>query len=248
MKLLKLLWYGILWFRQTIFIVYILIITILLSTITILFGYLKMPLIIRLFPAKVWSIFMYWGMFFILWLSFKIKGKKNISQDACVYLSKHQSSWETMIFHGLLPKTCFVLKQELLRIPLFGKGLQFVESIPINRSESLQSFKAVLKKGKNRLKRGISIVIFPEGTRVNIDNYPKFHRTAMTLAKLTGAKVIPIAHNSGYYWPNKTGLIKPGSITIFFGKAIKPNKFRTVNALNNYCYNWINNKVKELNE
>ena len=246
MKLLTFLWHGVLWFRQVIFLVYMVIVTIVLAMATIVFGCLKMPLIIRLFPAKLWSILVYWGMFFILWLSFKTRGKENISKQPCVYLSKHQSSWETMIFHGLLPKACFVLKKELLAIPLFGQGLRFVESIPINRSQSLQSFKTVLQNGKNRLKKGLSIVIFPEGTRVAAGSYPKFHRTAMTLAKSTGAKVIPVAHNSGCYWPNKPGLIKPGSITICFGPAISPDKFNNINELNDYCYHWINNKVKAL--
>ena len=246
MKFLKFLWHGLLWSRQIIFVLYMLIVTMVLALMTVVFGCLRVPLTIRLFPAKLWSILIYWGMFFILWLSFKVKGKENISKQPCVYLSKHQSSWETMIFHGLLPKACFVLKKELLNIPLFGQGLKFAESIPINRSQSLKSFKAVLQSGKNRLKKGLSIVIFPEGTRVAAGSYPKFHRTAMTLAKSTGAKVIPVAHNSGVYWPNRKALIKPGCITIYFGQAISPDEFSNIDALNHYCYDWINNKVKAL--
>ena len=218
MTVLKYLWYILLWLRQLIFFVYMVMITTLLAITTIVLGYFKMPLNVRLFSAKLWSMLMYLGILLILWLSFKTKGKENISKKKpCIYLSKHQSSWETMIFHGLLPKSCFVLKKELLDIPLFGKGLQFVESIPINRSQNLKSFKAVLKKGSNRLKKGLSIIIFPEGTRVASGSYPKFYKTAMTLAKSTGANVIPVAHNSGCYWPNKFGLINPGSVTIVFG-------------------------------
>lgn len=246
MKLLRFLWQCLLWYRQITFMIYMIIITVVLATITILFGCLRMPLTIRLFPAKLWSIMVYSGMFFILWLSFKIIGKKNISKKPSVYLSKHQSSWETMIFHGVLPRTCFVLKKELMAIPIFGQGLQFVDSIPINRKQSLQSFRAVLQNGKNCLHRGLSIVIFPEGMRVDIQSYPKFHRTAMRLVKSTGAKIIPVAHNSGCYWPKKTGLIIPGSITICFGPAISPDKFYNINELNDCCYHWINNKVKML--
>ena len=166
-----------------------------------------MPLAIRLFPAKLWSIMIYSGMFCILWLSFKIIGQKNISKRPSVYLSKHQSPWETMIFHGVLPKACFVLKKELLAIPIFGQGLQFVDSIPINRKQNLQSFRSVLNNGKICLQRGLSIIIFPEGTRVDIQSYPKFYKTAIRLVQLTGAEIILVAHNSGYYWPKKMGLL-----------------------------------------
>ena len=151
-----------------------------------------------------------------------------------------------MVFQGLLPRSCFILKKELLTIPLFGHGLQFIESIPISRSQSVKSFKEVLKSGKNRLEKNLNVIIFPEGTRVASGSYPKFHKAATALAKSTKAKIIPIAHNSGCYWPNKLGLIKPGSITIYFGPAISPDTFNNINELNSYCYNWINNEVRTL--
>jgi 1-acyl-sn-glycerol-3-phosphate acyltransferase len=175
----------------------------------------------------------------------KVEGKENIPKVSCVFICKHQSSWETVVFHGLIPRVCFVLKQELLKIPFFGQGLKAVNSIAIDRSKNLKSFRKVLSNGRTRLKDGLNIVIFPEGTRVPTGHYPRFHRTAMILAKSTGANVLPVAHNSGIFWPNKMGLIKPGCIVIRFGKVIS-SKNLGIDELNQYCYNWINNEVKNL--
>ncbi|WP_440994198.1 lysophospholipid acyltransferase family protein [Cysteiniphilum litorale] len=245
MNLIKGLWYGILWLRQIIFVVYVLVLTTVLATLTVVLGILRLPIGIRLIPAKVWSILTRWGLVIFLWLRVKTEGQENLLKEPCVYVCKHQSSWETVVFHGLLNNVCFVLKEELLKIPVFGQGLKAVDSIPIDRKQSLKSFKKVLQMGKERLKSGLSIVIFPEGTRVPVGQYPKFHKTAITLAKSSGAMVVPVAHNSGKFWPNKAGLIKPGIVTLSFGQAVSPSDLG-VDELNEYCYQWINDKVKAI--
>ena len=245
MKIIKSLWYGILWLRQIVFVLYITILTMLLATLTVIFGLLRLPIEIRLIPAKVWSTLARWGLTYFLWLRVKIEGREHLLNEPCVYVCKHQSSWETVVFYGLIDNICFVLKEELLKIPVFGQGLKAVNSIPINRKQSLKSFKRVLLMGKERLNAGLSIVIFPEGTRVPVGKYPKFHKAAITLAKSSGAMIVPVAHNSGKFWPNKVGLIKPGVVTLSFGQAVSPNELE-VDELNEYCYQWINDKVKTI--
>lgn len=245
MKLIKSLWYGVLWLRQIVFVVYISILTMVLAILTVICGLLRLPIGIKLIPAKVWSILARWGLLIFLWLRVKTEGREHLLDEPCVYVCKHQSSWETVVFHGLMHNICFVLKEELLRIPIFGQGLKAVDSIPIDRKQSLKSFKKVLLMGKERLKSGLSIVIFPEGTRVPVGKYPKFHKTAITLAKSSGAMIVPVAHNSGKFWPNKAGLIKPGVVTLSFGQAVSPADLG-VDELNEYCYQWINDKVKAI--
>ncbi|WP_119343780.1 lysophospholipid acyltransferase family protein [Facilibium subflavum] len=245
MKILKCLWHGVLWLRQIIFVLYMAVITVVLASITTLLGFLRLPMRIRLIPAKIWSTLAHWGIFFFLWIHVRIKGRENVPNKPCVYVCKHQSSWETVVFHALLYNACFVLKQELLRIPFFGQGLKAVGSIPIDRKQSFKSFKKILQMGKARLGLGLSIIIFPEGTRVPKGHYPKFHRTAMMLAKSTGAAIVPVAHNSGVCWPNRAGLIKPGRITLCFGEVIASDDF-SVDELNQHCYQWINDTVKSL--
>ncbi len=245
MNILKLIWYAFLWLRQIVFVLYMAVITIILASVTILLYLCKAPIKVRLMTAWTWSKLAYLGMVVLLWLRIKVEGKENIPPTSCVFICKHQSSWETVIFHGLIPRACFVLKQELLKIPFFGQGLKAVDSIAIDRSQNLKSFKKILQNGKARLKDGLNIIIFPEGTRVPVGRYPKFHRTAMMLAKSTGADVLPVAHNSGKFWPNKAGLIKPGCVVIRFGEVVSSKDF-DVDALNEHCYNWINDEVKKL--
>lgn len=247
MKVIKIIWKTILYIRQFIFAIYMLVITIIFASLIIVLNFLKTPTHIKLLSTKIWSKLAYYGMFTILWLKFKIKGKNNIlKNESCIYISKHHSIWETIIFSGLLFKSCFVLKEELIKIPLLGRSLTCSENIPINRLQGIQSLKIILSNGKKKLKNGINIIIFPEGTRVKIKEYPKFYKTAIILSKVTNSKIIPIAHNSGIYWPNKVKLIKPGCITIQFGKAISYKKFNNIEKLNKYFHNWINNKVRKL--
>ncbi|WP_116963263.1 lysophospholipid acyltransferase family protein [Fastidiosibacter lacustris] len=245
MKLIRALWHGVLWLRQIIFVIYIALLTFILALITVILSLLCLPIRIRLIPAQIWSTLMRWGLVIFLWLRVRIEGEENLLKEPCIYICKHQSSWETVILHGLLHNICFVLKEELLNIPLFGQALKVVDSIPIDRKQNLKSFKKILQMGKERLHSGLSIVIFPEGTRVAIGNYPKFHKTAITLAKSTGAMVVPVAHNSGCFWPNKAGLIKPGLVTLSIGQAISSSELN-IDELNNYCYQWINDKVKQI--
>ena len=216
-----------------------------LTIVTILLSALHCPNNIVLIPAYVWSKLMRWGLFFIMWLNIKVIGKDFRGINNCIYVCKHQSAWETIILHGLLFNICFVLKEELTKIPLFGSGLKAVKSIPIQREKNINSFKKILRIGKKNIASKINIVIFPEGTRVDVGTYPKFHKTAIQLAKLTKSKIIPIAHNSGLFWPNKIGLIKPGCVKIVFGSPLE-TKDHSVDILNDNCYKWITDTVKKI--
>ncbi|MFZ9036212.1 MAG: lysophospholipid acyltransferase family protein [Francisellaceae bacterium] len=243
---MKWIWWSVLWLRQILFYVYMVVITVVMASLTVICYFLRLPLRVRLFMSYSWSNLARLGCFIFLWQRLRVLNRKNVLRaEPCVYIVKHQSSWETMILHGFLYHICFVLKQELLRIPFLGWGLKAVDSIPIDRSQNLKSFKKVIAAGKDRLELGLSIVIFPEGTRVAAGQYPKFHKTAMSLAKSTGAKVVPVAHNSGLCWPRKFGLIKPGSITLSFGEMVSPKEM-TIDELNSHCYQWINTEVKRL--
>lgn len=138
----------------------------------------------------------------------KNDGKENIPNYPCIYVSKHQSMLETFVFYGLVRNCCFVMKQELLEKPIFGKANTFAEAIGIDRSNGLSAIKKVLEDGKDRVEnKNLSIVIFPEGTRVPVGEYPKFHRSAMKLATVTNIPIIPVAHNFGVYFGRKKAIL-----------------------------------------
>jgi 1-acyl-sn-glycerol-3-phosphate acyltransferase len=95
-----------------------------------------------------------------------VRGLDNIPANACVVLSNHQSTWETFFLQYLFIPASVILKRELLWIPFFGWGLYFMRAIAIKRSNPAGAIRQVLKQGKQRLAKGINVVIFPEGTRV----------------------------------------------------------------------------------
>ncbi|MCF6775949.1 1-acyl-sn-glycerol-3-phosphate acyltransferase [Thiotrichales bacterium 19X7-9] len=242
---MKFLFNIILMLRQWLFLIYVAVITIILSTLNVTLWAIKAPLSIRIFIGRLWSRLVRLGMFIFLWLRVRVKGKENIPETACIFLSKHQSPWETLVLPSLGPKSCFVLKKELLAIPWFGWGLRSVGSIAIDRSQNMQALKQVISQGKDRLGRGISITVFPEGTRVLPGKHPKFHKSALSLAKMTKSIVVPIAHNSGSFWPARSGIIKPGTIDLVIGKPIN-SKGLSLEELSDQSYQWMATHMQEI--
>ncbi len=208
-------------------------------------GVLGASLKVRLFVCWIWSCLYRLGTLVILQIYLKVEGKKNIPDYPCIYVSKHQSMLETFVFYGLVHDCCFVMKQELLEKPIFGKTNIFAEAIGVDRSKGLSAIKKVLEDGKDRIEnKNLSIIIFPEGTRVPVGEYPKFHRSAMKLAKVSNVPIIPVAHNFGVYFGRKKGdFVKPGIARMSFGKPIDPKDY-SVAELTDLCYDIINDKTK----
>ena len=181
----------------------------------------------------------------ILGIRYELQGRENISDNAVIYLAKHQSAWETIALQIWTPPAVFVLKRELLYIPFFGWALWGLRMIWIDRSAGKAALDKIVTQGKKRLSEGLSIIIFPEGTRVAPGRMGKFKAGGARLAVRTGASVIPIAHNAGELWPRNAFLKKPGTITVRFGPAIDPTGL-TDNELNDRVETWIREAMREL--
>ena len=194
-----------------------------------------------------------WGkvMRFFLWslcgITLKVEEWERISQHAVIYFVKHQSTFETFVLPGLLPFHTYVLKQELLKLPFFGWGLRLLRVIAIDRTQGVKSLKAVIAKGKARLAKGCSIVIFPEGTRVAVNDAPEFHKSGALLARGVGCDIIPIAHNAGLLWPKGTFLKKRGTVTVCIGAPISSQGV-TLDELNQTLYHWMRENTARLCE
>ncbi len=199
----------------------------------------------RLQVSRAWAYAISFAGRVVCGMSYRIIGRENLLNTPAVYLSKHQSAWETMAFTGLLPPNCFVCKEALLKIPFFGWSMKICKAIPINRSAGISAFKKVLSVGKARLAEGLSIIIFPEGTRVAPKQHPKFHRTGVMLATSCNAPIIPIAHNSGSCWRRNEFIKRPGVITIIIGKAIDQTG-KTPDAINQEIHQWMQAQMEQL--
>jgi len=191
-----------------------------------------------------------WSYFFIFWakiaggLKYQVEGMHHLPTSNAIVLSNHQSTWETIFFQTLLPPQCWVLKKSLLYIPGFGWSLALLEPIAIQRKQ-LNSIRALLKQGIERLNQGRWIVIFPEGTRVIPGKYRRFSRTGAALAKFSHTPIIPIAHNAGEFWPRGIFIRKTGTIRIVIGPAINPHE-QTATEMNTAAEHWIRGTLTSL--
>ncbi|MFC2993522.1 MULTISPECIES: lysophospholipid acyltransferase family protein [Halomonas] len=152
---------------------------------------------------------------------YEIRGRERLPAGPCVIVSNHQSEWETIYLQVLKPPICTVLKQELLHIPLFGWGLRLLHPIALDRSRPARAMKQVLTQGKQRLEEGLSVLIFPEGTRVAPGERKRYNKSGPVIACRAGVPVVPIAHNAGERWPGRHWVKNPGRLSLVVGEPIQ---------------------------
>ena len=174
-----------------------------------------------------------------------VHGRENLIGNPAVFLSKHQSSWETIAFMLVLPKQSFVLKKELLDIPILGFGLKSMEPISIDRSRGRNALRDVIAQGLERLSRGRSVTIFPEGSRIPPGQRGRYQKSGAQLAINANVPVIPIAHNSGVFWQHGAFRKFPGTITMIIGQAID-SRGKNAAELTRQVEDWIEDTVKTL--
>jgi 1-acyl-sn-glycerol-3-phosphate acyltransferase len=204
-------------------------------------------------PVKRNQLISGWARSMIWWLkvtcniTHEIKGLENIPATPSIILSKHQSAWETLAFQAIFPAQSYVMKRSLLWIPIFGWGLACSSPIAINRAAGREALKQLVEKGKDRLSKGLWIVIFPEGTRILPGKKSKYHIGGAWLAAQTQAAIVPVAHNAGLFWP-KNGFMKyPGVIKMHIGKPIV-TAGRKADALNTQVETWIETEMHSLHD
>jgi len=153
-------------------------------------------------------------------LDYQIKGKHNIPNEASLVLSNHQSTWETLAFQHFLPNQLWVLKKELLRVPVFGWGLALISPIAIDRSAGKKAVDQIVEQGEKKLNQGRWVIVFPEGTRISPGVDSKYKMGGFIFASRITHPVVPVAHNAGEFWPKHSFIKYPGTITISIGEAI----------------------------
>lgn len=214
-----------------------------------LFAILTFPLkpITRYRIISLWAKSMLWWLRITCGVSYRIIGRENIPQHPSIILSKHQSAWETLAFQQIFPPQVWVLKRELLWVPFFGWGLAMTSPIAIDRSAGREALKQMVSQGKDRMKKGFWVVIFPEGTRMAPGIKGKYHIGGAWLATHTSSTVVPVAHNAGEFWPKNSFIKKPGIITVSIGPTIDSTGLKP-DALNQQVEQWIEQEMLVLNQ
>lgn len=170
--------------------------------------------------ARLWMTGIGWLAAWLIGLHYRVEGQENLAGGPFIIAAKHQSAWETLTFHKLVPNIAIALKRELTRVPIVGWYLMIGGNIRLDRSGGSKALRLLIDDSRNALARGCSILIFPEGTRRAIDAEPDYKSGVMALYRGLDVPVVPVALNSGLFWPRGHGMKRGGVITVRFLEPI----------------------------
>ena len=196
--------------------------------------------------ARAWAGYNLWAGRILCGMRVVTEGSENLPDEPSVAYIKHTTAMETYWQIWGLPPQVWVLKRELLLIPLFGWGVGLVmKPIAINRKAGGPAVKQVIEQGRKKLAQGLWISMFPEGTRVPPGETRRYGVSGAAVAKEVGCKIVPVAHNAGDLWPRR-GLHKhAGTIRFCIGPPIDTAN-RSPKETNLVAQEWIENKMREI--
>lgn len=192
-----------------------------------------------------WAHFQIWLLGALCGLKYRVRGREHLPQGAAIVLSKHQSTWETLAFAEIFPPHAWVLKREVIWIPLFGWAVGLMKPIAIDRGSGRRAIQQVVAQGRARLKDGMWVLIFPEGTRVAPGQQRRWGSGGAMLAAKSGYPVVPVAHNAGHYWRRRGFVKRPGTIDVVIGPPID-TRGKTAEEINRAAESWIARAMEPL--
>lgn len=196
--------------------------------------------------ARAWARVNLAALRVICGLDWRIQGIEHLPQEPAIVLSKHQSAWEILALRALLPfEQSWVLKQELMQIPVFGWALKSLHPIAIDRAAGRRAAAQLIRQGETLLNAGRWIVIFPEGTRVAPGTRQPYAIGGALLAERSGRPVVPIAHNAGYFWGRRRFVKYPGTIDLVIGPVLETSG-RKAAEINATVEDWIERTLETL--
>lgn len=195
--------------------------------------------------ARSWARSQLGMLKFFCGLDYHVTGWEHVPPGAHVALWKHSSSWETIAQTIILPPQAWVLKRELMWIPFVGWAMRRLKPIAINRNAGASAVHQVVQQGTQRLREGLWVVIFPEGTRVAAGESRKYGVSGALLAARAGCKVLPVAHDAGRYWARRGLLKRRGTIQVVIGPAIDTTG-QDPRAITEQVRVWIESTLAEL--
>jgi 1-acyl-sn-glycerol-3-phosphate acyltransferase len=194
---------------------------------TTLFVVIGSPL---LFAPRRWAMaalavhgrFELWLLKVIVGTRLEVRGREKLPNGPCLVASKHQSAWETFALIPLFRDPALLMKRELFWIPFHGWFSKKFEMIPVDRDKGPAALRAMLRETRKRVADGREIIIFPEGTRRPPGAPPDYKTGVVLLYEALGIPCVPVALNSGLFWPRRSLLRKPGTIVVEFLDPIPP--------------------------
>jgi 1-acyl-sn-glycerol-3-phosphate acyltransferase len=159
-------------------------------------------------------------------LAYEIRGREKIPRGALIVASKHQSAWETFALMPLFDNPLFILKRELTWIPFFGWLLIKGRMVAVDRRKRARALRELIERARTELGLGRPLIIFPEGTRRPVGAAPDYKYGVALLYVAEGVPCLPIALNSGVFWPRRSIRRKPGTVVAEILDPIPPGLAR----------------------
>ncbi|GGE99585.1 1-acyl-sn-glycerol-3-phosphate acyltransferase [Stappia taiwanensis] len=175
-----------------------------------------------------WPVVPFWArtclalLRWIVGLKVEVRGLENIPEGGYIVAAKHQSAWETFALLPLFASPTYVLKRELRYIPLFGWYTAKYRQIPVDRGKRSVALARMTEKAGEAVAEGRQILIFPEGTRRPAGAEPRYKHGVAHLYRSLECPVLPIALNSGVYWPRRGWTLYPGTVLVEILPPIQP--------------------------
>ena len=176
-------------------------------------------------------------------IGYQVSGWENVPDFPVIVMAKHQSAWETLFMQARFPPQCWIVKRELLWLPFVGWSLMAIRCIAIDRTSGKNAREQIIEQGTRRLKEGMWVSIFPEGTRIAPGQRGRYGIGGALLAARTGAPILPIAHDAGEYWPKYAFRKRPGTIRVVIGPLIA-TEGRDAVSINNDIERWIEAQMR----
>ena len=174
--------------------------------------------------ARFWVRSTLWLHETICGIGDEIRGRDMIPEGGFIVAAKHQSAWETLRLVELFPRPTFILKRSLLWLPLFGWYLSKAKMIPVDRGGGSAAMEAMTAHARRAVAEGRQIIIFPEGTRRPPLAPPNYRRGIRHLYRDLGVPCLPVALNSGLFWPRRSPAHRKGTILLACLPPIPPGR------------------------
>jgi len=195
--------------------------------------------------CNIWIRVNVLGLKLICGVDWQVDGEEHIPEQPCLVVSKHQSTWETFYLAFRLRHVLFVAKRSLSWIPIFGWMIKLLGFILIDRKAGRSAIAQMTEQSVAQTRKKRWVVVFPEGTRKAVGAAPDYRIGGMKVSAEGQIPMLPVAVNSGEFWP-RLGFIKwPGTVTVSFGPVIHPGN-KTPDELRTEVQTWIETRMAEI--
>ena len=200
------------------------------------------------FAVRCWAAANLWLLRVLCGVSWEAIGQGNLPDCPCVVLMKHSSAFDTIVQTLLFPPQTWLLKRELMGLPIFGWALSSMRAIGVDRSRGAKGIRSVVRQGRARIEQeALWVIVFPEGTRVVAGEAGQYAPGGAMIATAAGCPVVPVAHNAGDHWPRRSATKQPGTIRIVIGRPLDSTR-ASARKLTEDAKNWIEDEVRKIRE